>query len=56
MKNFEVMQRLETPNCLYEYFPNDLLFEEVVQLLILADLLKNIAVIRILHHYTIQSY
>jgi len=46
------MQSFEPSNGLDEYFPNDLLLEEVASLLVLAYLLKHVAIVRIFHDDT----
>jgi len=54
MQYFEIMKSLESSNSLYKYFPNNFLLEQIVCLLVLANLLKHITIIRIFHHYTVS--
>jgi hypothetical protein len=52
VEDLEIMKSLEAPDCLDEYLPYDLFFEEVASLLVLANLLKDVAIIRVFHYNT----
>jgi hypothetical protein len=54
MEDLKVMESLESSNGLNQDFPDDLLLHERPCLLVLADLLEHISIVRILHHNTEQ--
>lgn len=54
VKNFAVMQRLETAHYLNEDVPDLLLFDVSFAFLVTANLLENVTVIGVLHDETKQ--
>lgn len=53
MKNFDVMERFQAANNLNKYLPDFIFLNVLLILLMGCDLLKQIAVVRILHYDTI---
>ena len=48
--NFQVMQGFQTSRRLYENFPDVILINQLIALLMVLDQLKYISSIRIFHH------
>lgn len=55
MEDFKIMKSFKTSDGLDEDFPYNFLLEEITSLLVLANLLKNISIIRVFHNNTIRK-
>ena len=56
MEDFQVMECCKPSNSLYEYHPYDLFLEQITCLLVLADFLKHIPIICIVHNNATVVY
>lgn len=53
MEDFHLMQGLEAANYLNEYFPDLILRNVLLLLLVLGDLLKQVSIVRVFHYNAI---